>query len=349
MKDELERIKPELDVDALRSRSPSEETMGDILPESSFQACYDTVMDESVTCFSLLNEEGDTDIYVLFSDIDEFEQSTEEKVYFDFQTHQDRLITVLWTVHHPEEPLGFPVTFNIQTSDHDRYKAIRLVEQEQIWVHYLAITEERRLLHIFSEAVAWPEEDKPLLEEKILSCYTIGENEARPTENVDTKSAMDLTDADIQQRGTVYHIDYGQLVSKHGEEGARVEAMELISRAFLVVQRHPLSDVREARMLFWAGQGSSVLSLFLTPELTHWFPHVEMDKEEENPFSRFLMGLSEYQRSDSASPLEQGAMPLMEYDRGQLVSLELNETFLQRMKALYARAYGGDDNPYDQE
>ncbi|GAB7387479.1 hypothetical protein BSNK01_13160 [Bacillaceae bacterium] len=344
--------------------------MGEVLDREKFRLCYDKVYAERERHFALLDKDGNTELYVVFADIDEFAQNVEERVDFTFQVYKERLIGILWTKTDARDPLGFPFIFHLH-DERERYRAIRLLEQEKIPVHYLAQNEDGALIHVFSETIAVPLPERQAAAERLeKSCFAGKGIEAAAGDAIGTKKASALSEGDLLARGTAYYLDWTALLLRYGEEEAKEKTMDLLSQALLVVMRHPRSDVREGRLIVWAGEkprererdagekretrGNDesaqrfLLGIYVTPELTNWFSPPKRG-EDENPFTRFLLFLPEYLCSATASPLQEGAYPLMEYDGGTLYALELDQAFQEKARSLFASAFAGLPNPYEKD
>ncbi|WP_139490157.1 hypothetical protein [Brevibacillus dissolubilis] len=146
------QLYPTLTPDPTR-HSPTAETMGELLDRAAFLDLYETAIVEGIPYFARINGTGDVELYLVFESVDAFSEATDESVSVEFKTYQNKLLAVIWTLSDPENPLGFPLTFDVH-NERERYMAYRLVEQAETAIYYLA-PEQERLLHIFSETVTF--------------------------------------------------------------------------------------------------------------------------------------------------------------------------------------------------
>lgn len=341
---------PEIIPD-LTIQSPSERTITRALSKDAFSDLYELVHEQGLSYFPRINAEGDVELYLVFESIDAFTQSTHAEVYVEFKTYQDKLLAIIWTLNDPQNPLGFPIPFHIPT-DQDRYMALRLLEQKQTWIHYLAYPT-NQIIHIYSEAIQLPETEKSRIEAQVRKLYdgsgTTDEqdsDEEIKEHEAETIPASTLSQRTLLEEGKGFVFDYKRMLATHGEEGAQVTVMQAVHQALTVMHRHYTSQVRESTFTVWVAENASLLYLFVTPSLDELFDDLQGNEEEENPFSRFLLTIPEFVESVDGQPLRAGAYPIMRYDQGQWYHLELDEAFQQTLKRLFDEQIGNQLNPY---
>lgn len=337
--------------------SPSAKTVSKALPQEPFADLYKLIRDQGLAYFARINGEGNVELYLVFESIEEFSQSTHAEVYVEFKTYQDKLLAVIWTLDDPRNPLGFPVPFHIQ-DERERNMALRLIHQPQTWIHYLAY-EDNQIIHIYSEAISFPPSEKPRMEGLIRNLYEGGYSGAdwtterqQPDEEVrelETESAPvhTLPPDSLDQNGVAYVFDYQKMIDAYGAEEAQMVLMQAVHQAMLVIRRHFRSEVRETTFTIWAAEKTPYFYLFLSPSMADLFDVIHYSEEEENPFSRFLLAIPQFIETREGTPLAYGAYPIMRYEQGRWIHLELDEAFQATLSILFSRHYPDEANPYE--
>jgi len=329
--------------------SPTPATMGEVLDPVPFADLYRLAGEEGLPYFARVNARGDVELFLIFESVDAFSEATSDAVSVEFKTYQNKLLAVLWTLNDPLHPLGFPLTFDIQRTE-ERHMALRLVEQAETPVHYLAF-EQGHLTHIFTETITFSAEERKQAEAYIRHLYEAGED-TRPLEAevreeaIASIPATALPDDVLSGEGVAYVLHYGRMREKHGEEQAQHLLMRTLQQAVWVMRRHSRSEVRSCAFTVWAAEQGACLHLFVTPALTDLFPVVHTSEDESNPFTRFLLALPEFAETQEGRPLAVGAYPILRYEAGKLYHLELNEDTQRHLAALFIRHNPAGANPY---
>lgn len=362
--DQLAAIKPAVTIDVDR-KNPGNETMGESLSSVDFPDIYEKVIEEGQTYFYRVDGKGDISFYVIFDSIDDFSQSTESQVYLDFQMYKTQFITVVWTVSDPQNPLGFPVKFDVHKEE-DLFAVIQFLQQSETWIHYLAAGEMQEdgagdLIHIYSEAITFSAEDKNHGAEMIFHCREwTPELEEEDGEDADPTiiSAAEIIDDRLRESGTQYLLDYSELIMRAGdEETAKMKAMGALSRILLFFKRHPSSILRDTSFLTWVGEREGenrngektrILSIAVTPALHDLFPEDNRGNLGENPFAMFYFSFAEFLRTEESQPLHDGAFPIAKYEAEEIYHIEVDETALEKLFAAHRDTFGSTDeeNPY---
>ncbi|MFT9847397.1 hypothetical protein [Aneurinibacillus sp. REN35] len=326
------------------------ETMGETLNRLAFQDIYRRVGEDGIMYFPRATADGDVEICIVYQDIDSFGEQAEASVYLDFSKHQHNWIAVLWVVDDPEDPLGYPLSFQT-TVETDRYLAVRFLEQPRIWVHYLAEAEEG-IMHLYSEAIAFDNgEQVERAGEMLLAAYrydpSVEEAEDLP-EQVMRGDALSY--ACLKENGLSFYFDYRLMENRFGEEGAREQVMGAIYRSLWMMRRHPNAQARDAELLLWIGEKrgrnradeeTHLLVVTMTPQLLDVYQIVHMSELEANPLATMLMALTEYQYLEEEHPIEQGYIPIIKYEYGTLVHIEWEEESISRLHEAYLDAHPG--------
>ena len=329
----------------------SEQTVGSILDEHRFSDLYTLIRDEGQLYFSREDSPGKIDLIVVFDNIDDFSESSGANILLECKTYKERMILVVWTLTDPQNPLGFPIAFSMdEQGDRDRFYA--LIGQNQIWIHYLAM-EEENLIHIFSEAYTLPQEERQEWFNEVKSFIhpSAGEQED-DSEGPLSKSAMKVAEELLIQDGIGYSLDFTSLINKHGELQAQERLLESLLYALSAIKHHPSSRVRASTFLLWVeekrewtkkGEEARLLTVYMSPPLTELLAVVHDHQVEENPISTALLSMPEFLVTVQARPIETGAYPIIEYNQGEIIHLELEEEFQQKLSRLYNL---GGKNPY---
>jgi hypothetical protein len=329
--------------------SPDANTQGDVLDQESYNDLYILAGEEGLPYFARLGGHGEVELYLVFESVDSFSEQTRDAVSVEFKTYQNRLLAVIWTLSDPLHPLGFPLSFDIQKED-DRYMALKLLEQPYTQLHYLAY-EDEQLTHIYSEAIHFSKGEVSQAQEMIRSLYagtphTLPKEAEVREEATETIPAISLPVSVLKETGTAYVLHYSRMLSALGEEAAQHLLMSTVQQAVWVMRRHARSDVREASFTVWAAEREELLYLVVTPSLSLLFEVIHTSGDESNPFSRFLLTLPAFIRSEQAAPLKLGAFPLLRYESGRLYHLELDVQVQAHLSRLHEEAFSGVSNPY---
>lgn len=348
----IEHDRPETALDPAL-RSPSAETLGEVLDRTAYADLYRLVEGEGLPYFARLNGEGDVELYLVFESVDAFSEATRDAVSIEFKTYKEKLLAVLWTLHDPQNPLGFPLSFAVQDPA-ERRMALRLIVQGETPVHYLAFTD-GQIIHIYTETITFSEAERRQAEGYVRRLLA-GEPriEAEPAEGevaeeeLSSIPAAQLSDQLLQEGGVAYLFAYRRMKARYGEEEAQHLLMNTLRQAILVMRRHARSDVRESSFTVWAGEREDTLALYITPDLYTLFDPVHHAEETAHPFTRFLLALPDFLEVQEGVPLLAGAFPILRYDAGKLFHLELDEAFQHRLARLFARMAAGNQaaNPY---
>ncbi|HZG15632.1 MAG TPA: hypothetical protein VE710_11500 [Candidatus Bathyarchaeia archaeon] len=332
--------------------SPGHETVGEFLEETRFADLYRLAGDEGLPYFVRLNGEGVAELYLVFENVEDFSEATSDAVSIEFKTYQQKLLAIIWTLSDPQNPLGFPLSFDI-SKEEDRFMALTMIEQPGTPIHYLAYMDQR-ILHIFSETITFSQEEKTRAEgyvrrlfEQDTTDQATAEEEVKEGELLSIPASA-LTDEILLQGGTVYRFRHPQNWGQEEREEAEALLMNTLQQSLLVVRRHARSEVRESSCTIWAGQEQESISLYVTPELDSLFQDIQAADGEANPFARFFRVIPSFEESKPDSPLQRGAYPILRYDAGQLYHIELDEAFQQRLLRLVEQAGLSDlsPNPY---
>ncbi len=332
--------------------SPSPTTEGEFLDETVYADLYRLVDEEGLPYFVRLNGQGTVELFLVFENIDAFREATTDAVSIEFKTYQNKLLAVIWTLSDPMNPLGFPLSFDIDKEE-DRFMALALIGQAETPIHYLAYMD-RRVLHIFSESITFSQAEKDWVEGIIRRLYEDEQLDEAPAEEVRegelaTIPVSVLSDAILREKGIAYEFRYSEQQNQQEAEEAQALLMNTLQQSLLVVRRHARSEVRESKCTIWAGQDRETITLFVTPDLTTLFQDSRVAEGEANPFTRFLGDIPTYQGSRSDHPLMRGAYPILRYESGQLFHLELDESTQERLSRLFDSVEWSAQmsNPYD--
>lgn len=330
----------------------TEQTVGQWLDPTMFGDLYQKVWEAGKSYFARTLEDGQVDLTIVFQNIDDFGESSGSEIMIDYQIHKDSFFLTVWTLTDPKNPLGFPISFKLSEPD-DFLVLKRTFEQEQVWIHYLAI-EEEQLIHVFSEAYEIPDTEKQKIlhlidEQQYLEVQTDSEEE-----EFSVKDADKLLDEQLLSEGIGYLLDFSSMIKKGNEESAKEKLMSALLQAIMMVKRHRRSDVRESSFLLWVeekrestshGEDARLITIYISPMLDQLFDVVSDDHQGENPFTTVLLGFPEFLLTVQRKPIDHGALPILEYKEGSLMHLELDEAFLDRLSFLYGRE---GENPYIQ-
>ncbi len=332
--------------------SLSQMTLGEVLDPRVFTDLYRLVRDEGLPYFARLDSRDEVELYLVFESIDAFTAAARDAATIEFKTYRQKLLAIIWTMDDPHNPLGFPLAFEIDKSE-DRYKALRLIEQPTVTIHYLVYADEQ-ITHLFSETTSFSAEEKARVEADIVRLFA-----ADPEVRVESVPAASLSDEVLQERGHAYVLSYQVIVQDKGAEAAQDYVMNAVNQANLVMRRHARRAVREADYTIWVAEQGDQLIVYVTPLLTALFAEGASDSSEtpepqaitgvneaSNPFVHFLAALPECVAVKEISPLEQGAYPIMRYADGTLYHLELDEQTTKRLASLAVRSGHAPRNPY---
>ncbi|WP_339166341.1 hypothetical protein NSQ24_18220 [Brevibacillus sp. FSL L8-0520] len=345
-----ESFRPALIPDPKRV-SPTSDTQGEVLDSAVYSDLYHLAETEGLPYFARMSAAGDVELFLVFESIDAFSESTRDAVSVEFKTYRNKFLAVIWTLTDPLDPLGFPLSFDIKRTE-DRGMALRMLEQAEVPLHYLAF-EEGRLTHIYTEGITFsPEEARQahaMVEALFFDRADELPHQAEVQEAAEAQSVplSFLSDAKLEEKGTAYLIDFMRLQDKHGADEAQHLLMSTVHQAVWVMRRHARSEVRERSFTVWAAEHDGLLRLIVTPEMSDLFEVVHLTEDEANPFSRFLFTLPEFLSTEDAVPLRHGAYPLIRMEAGRLYHLELDETSAERLGAIFDRLYPGELNPYE--
>lgn len=354
MKKELQDMKPAVALPDGRI-SPDEETMGHILDSEAFADLYEQFDESGQTYFPRLTGTGDVEVVIVHDDIDSFGDLAEADVYIDFARHKQTWIAVLWMVNDPDNPLGFPLSFPVE-DDTGRYLAIRMLEQEEIWVHHLAPTEDR-IMHIYSESISFPDEEKDEAVEHLLAAYR-NDPQVEAEEEVPARvvSGSEIDPARFLDAGFTFYFDYSALLRRLGEEAAREQVMGAVYRALWMMRRHPNPEARAAELYIWvgelhgqnrAGEETHLLSITMTPQLLDVYQIINRSELDANPLATMLMSITEYQMLEEEAPLARGYLPIIGYVDGELLHIDWDEEGIENISSAYEDAYPDKTlNPY---
>jgi hypothetical protein len=333
------------------------DTCGEVLVKDQYFDIYRDVFEEDRRYFARWNESETLDLILAFQSIEDFSESSKSKTTLEFNRHADQFLLIVWTLTDPQNPLGFPIKFNLQ--DNLQHKAItQLLDQSQLWVHCLA-SEDEHLVHVYSELLSISEEDQQdgkrlLLSRGEQNDMAVEEGSQTNFNTIEITMDAGYTDDLLTASGIGYSIDLSSLVNKHGEEEARERIMSGIMQALYIVKRHPRSEARESSFFVWAaeadeltqrGEGARMLTIYITPPLEHIFEIIHISNDEENPFSRVFLSFTEFLRTEFESPLHRGAYPILTYKQGEIALVQLDGQLQQRLAHLY-QTERGNNNPY---
>jgi hypothetical protein len=329
--------------------SPSPRTLGEVLAPDVFADLYRLAAEEGLPYFARLNAAGEVELFLVFESVDAFSESTRDAVSVEFKAYQNKLLAVIWTLSDPQNPLGFPLAFDIKQPE-ERYMALRMLEQPETLLHYLAY-EEGQLTHIFTEAITFGPAEIARVQETIRSLYE-GKREALPEETevreepIASIPAVSLPDSVLTEAGVGYLLQFERMREQHGREAAEHLLMSTVQQAVWVMRRHARSEVRSSAFTVWVAEHGQLFCLAVTPGLFHLFEVVHTSEDEFNPFHRFLLALPEFVETRELIPLELGAYPILRYDAGKLYHLELDEATQKHLANLHARLHPDRPNPY---
>lgn len=301
--------------------SPDRSTQGDVLAPERFPDLYRLAGEDGLPYFARLNGQGEVELYLVFESVDHFSEQTRDAVSIEFKTYRRKLLAVIWTLSDPLQPLGFPLSFEVDRTD-ERFMALTILKQPFTRLHYLAY-DEGWLTHIYTEEIRFSQSEISRTRGMIRSLYE-GKLDAVPQEaevrEEETKTipAISLPATVLQETGVGYVFDYRSMIGAHGEEEAQHLLMSTVQQAVWVMRRHARSEVREASFTVWAAQQQELLYLTVTPALSDLFEVIHQSDDEANPFSRFLLRLPEFVRCEDVSPLRLGSFPLLRYESGVL-------------------------------
>lgn len=326
-------------------------TMGDVLDREAYPDLFRLVEEEGLPYFARLNAQGNVELFLVFDQVETFSQETGDEVHLEWKTYQDKLLAIIWTVSDPIQPLGFPLTFDIKRPEH-HFMALRLMEQPSIPLHHLAF-QNGMLIHIYSEELRLEEGERErvrLLIDRLASGEYFEETVVRDEEIREepsvTVSARELPDSVLVETGKGFLIHYENMKQRLGEEQAQTQLMQTVHAATLVMRRHPRSEVRESRFTVWAAERSPYAMIAVTPGLDDLFELIHMSEDESHPFVRFVLALPDFVETQDVQPLRWGAYPIMRYENGKVVHVDLDETIQEKLRDLHQQTFPQDVVPY---
>jgi len=329
------------------ARAPNGDTVGQRLDPGRFSDVYRLVLEEGRT-YTGLWDGASVHLLLVHPDVEAFDELVDRDLWLGFSQQGSRWIAVVWAEGEAEKPVGFPYTFDV-AREADRWLAARLLGQTSAWLHHLAHDGAGALVHIFSERLpltdAAREEGRRLLAAARAAATEGGE----PMWAATTASAAALPDDVLAAEGIGYLVDYGALVEREGEEGAQEALMEAVHRALVVCRRHPRADIREATFSVWVAEGTDgpvaplrrLVTLFVAPAPDRWDRDATAD-----PFWAMLEADPVFVGRERGRPLAAGAYPIVRYEGGRLVHLELDEEARARLFCLFAVRWPDRPNPY---
>ncbi|CAM3526662.1 hypothetical protein EDM52_20805 [Brevibacillus invocatus] len=339
---------PKINPDATIA-SPDGSTQGEVLDRQRFRDLYELSEAQGLPYFARMDAEGHVELFLVFESVDAFSEQTKDAVSLEYKTYQQKLLAVIWTLSDPMQPLGFPLSFDIQKAE-DRYMALQMLEQPHTSLHYLAY-EEGALTHIYTEEIYLSAAEVTRVQQMIRALYE-GKADSLPDDAVveeeesKTIPAICLPDSVLQETGIAYVIDHHQLGVERGEEAAHHLLMSTVQQAVWVIRRHSRSEVREAAFTVWAAERMDMIYLVVTPTLDDLFEVVHQSDEELNPFARFMMMLPEFAQSEEVHPLQLGAFPILRYESGRLYHLEIDAHTQEHLARLFEKSARAGQNPY---
>lgn len=339
---------PQISPDAAVA-SPDAQTQGEVLERERFSHLYELSEAQGLPYFARLDADGNVELFLVFESVEAFSEQTRDAVSLEFKTYRGKLLAVIWTLSDPMQPLGFPLSFDIQKAE-DRYMALKMLEQPSTRLHYLAY-EEGSLTHIYTEEIDLSAAEGTRVQQMIRSLYE-GKHDALPEdaevseEEAKTIPAICLPDAVLAETGIAYVFAHDQMVKARGEEAAHHLLMSTVQQAVWVMRRHSRSEVRECSFTIWAAERVDLLYLVVTPSLAQLFEVVHYSDEELNPFARFLLTLPEFLHSEEAAPLALGAFPILRYEGGRLYHLEIDGRTQEHLARLFTQTGSEARNPY---
>lgn len=339
---------PKINPDAAIA-SPDGSTRGEVLDRQRFCDLYELSEAQGLPYFARVNAAGQVELFLVFESVDAFSEQTKDAVSLEFKTYQKKLLAIIWTLSDPMQPLGFPLSFDIQKAE-DRYMALHMLEQPHISLHYLAY-EEGALTHIYTEEIYLSAAEGTRVQQMVRALYegkadALPEDAAVEEEEAKTIPAICLPDAVLQESGMAYVIDFHLLGRESGEEGAHHLLMSTVQQAIWVIRRHSRSEVRESSFTVWAAERENLLYLTVTPSLTHLFEDVHQSDDDLSPFLRFMMLLPQYVQSEEVTPLQLGAFPILRYESGRLYHLEIDAHTQEHLARLFDKLQLAGGNPY---
>ena len=329
----------------------TKETMSELLDQDLYADLYDDVLNEDKRYYVRPDTNNRLDIVISFHTIDEFGKDFRESCQLDFQSYRDRFLLIAWTSSDPKNPLGFPIQFEMNSQE--EYEIIdSFLEQDDVAVHYLS-TEDDLLIHVYSEVISLSATDKQLARNVIAGINGGLSPQVVEDDSYLTKKANLLTDDQLLQDALGFCLDYSSLVKKYGETVAEEKTMSALMQALAATKRHPRSKARESSFLVWAnentgmtmkGEQAVLLTVYISPPMKEVFELVHDRDQDENPFTKVFLSFPEYLAVVEGKPVYSGAYPLIEYDQGEIYSLDVDEAFQRRLRALCPL----EDNPYDE-
>ncbi|RKD24052.1 hypothetical protein BEP19_06490 [Ammoniphilus oxalaticus] len=324
------------------------ETVGHFLDEDTFPDLYEQVWNQGNRYFARPGENDHTDLIIVFQDIEDFSASTESKIVIDFKRHKDKLFLIVWTLTDPENPLGFPIPFEI-SDPVEMQRLESILSQEKVWIHSLAVEKDDQFIHIFSEAYELPEAERNIekLQENLSS--TEEEQEEAAPEEVD---ANQLTDQQLTQMGFGYALDFSSMIAKQGEQEAQEHVMSAVLQAITMIKYHPQANIRTSQLLVWVsqqnertaeGELAQLLTVYISSEHEELFQLWTSARQEADPFGAVFLSLPQFLTTLREKPLEKGSYPIMEFKAGELRHLQLSDQFRLRLASLWN---GQGANPY---
>ncbi|AYB41393.1 hypothetical protein [Brevibacillus laterosporus] len=326
--------------------SPDAHTSGEVLSTDAYAFLYQIVNDEGYPCFGRLNDQGIAEIYLVFEDIDAFSQAVEGLSTVEFRTYEEQLLLIVWTKYEKSAPLGFPLSF-IPHVPAERTWLHALLEQPNLELFFLA-REQGMLVHIFTEILTFSSNERSgvtqmlqeLEERTHMPIVLAGSDEQEGKNEIVSKSALELPDDVLLQPGEAYDFLYQIHVQKHQDKAEHV-LMESLYQAFHMLNRHPISRIREADLLVWVFGDEQRFSIYTSPSLRDMYP-----TQQDDPFLELFRRFTAFQNIRGISPIKEGAFPIFQRKAGCFYHLELNDEMQGKLARLFSHMDKKSVNPF---
>ncbi|QDX95509.1 hypothetical protein EEL31_13495 [Brevibacillus laterosporus] len=318
--------------------SPDVHTSGEVLSIETYVSLYQIVNEEGYPCFGRINEQGVSEIYLVFEDIDAFSQAVEGVSTVEFRTYEEKLLLIVWTKSDAIAPLGFPLSFTPHVTV-ERTWLHALLEQPNLELFFLA-REQGMLVHIFTEILTLSSNERSGVYQMLQELDERTRMSITLSEEIASRPAMELLDELLLQEGEAYDFLY-RIHMEQNQDKAEHVLMESLHQALHMLNKHPISHIREADFLIWVYGDEQTFSIYTSPSLRNLYP-----TQQDDPFRTVFHRFPAFRNIREISPLVEGAFPIFQREAGCCYHLELNDEVQTKLARLFSRIDQISANPF---
>jgi hypothetical protein len=149
-----------------------------------------------------------------------------------------------------------------------------------------------------------------------------------------------LTVEELSAKGWCYQFDKNVLIEQFGEDGSQNYLRDILHSAVLTLKKHRSKRINKGPFHFWyvekkVTNGRNEYIDGIVWIVTPFYEEIVRRSSDIEPLIDQMRSYVGFIRTESASPVFEGAIPMFHYEDGDIVPIPLNNQLIEHLSDIY--------------